>query len=154
MSRLLTQHPTIQPEAYQREKNLKDTRVKSLYLPCSELSSPELIYDTPLNIKQKCFNNDLEHIYLLPLHPYYHLYLDRSVQFILKNVNAVATYMYRQSVRSVIGKNSSEAIHGDVVFFGSLDINTKENDDIDYSVPYEVVEQISRYYDFNIIPLS
>jgi hypothetical protein len=83
---------------------------------------------------------------------YYHIYIDKSVQYDLKNVNPVATYIYRQSIRSFIGKNSIETIHGDVLFFGSVNADTKENDDIDYSVPYEIVEQIARYYDFNIFP--
>lgn len=153
MTRLLAKHPTIQPEAFQRNKDLLDTRVKCLYLPCSDLMYPELLFDTPSNIKQKIFYNS-EEIYLLPLHPYYHIYIDRTCQYELKNVNAVATYIYRQSVRSFIGKNSIDSIHGDVLFFGSADINTKENDDVDYSVPYEIVEQIARYYDFNIVPSS
>lgn len=153
MTRILAKHPTIQPENYQRSKHSKDLRVKSLLLPSSDLMYPELIFDFSLNIKQKIFYN-LEDIFLLPLHPYYHIYIDRSVQYDLKNVNPVATYIYRQSIRSFIGKNSIETIHGDVLFFGSVDVETKENDDIDYSVPYEIVEQIARYYDFNIFPSS
>lgn len=151
MTKILAKHPTIQPENYQRNKNLKDLRVKSLLLPSSDLTYPELIFDYSLNTKQKVFHN-LEDIYLLPLHPYYHIYIDKSVQYDLKNVNPVATYIYRQSIRSFIGKNSVETIHGNVLFFGSVNADTKENDDIDYSVPYEIVEQIARYYDFNIFP--
>lgn len=153
MTRILAKHPTIQPENYQRSKNSKDLRVKSLLLPCSDLMYPELIFDSSLNIKEKVFYN-LEDIYLLPLHPYYHIYIDRSIQYDLKNVNPVATYIYRQSIRSFVGKNTIETIHGDVLFFGSVNADTKENDDIDYSVPYEIVEQIARYYDFNIFPSS
>ena len=153
MTRILAKHPTIQPENYQRSKDSKDLRVKSLFLPSSDLMYPELIFDFSLNIKQKVFYN-LEDIFLLPLHPYYHIYIYRSLQYDLKNVNPVATYIYRQSIRSFIGKNSIETIHGDVLFFGSVDVETKENDDIDYSVPYEIVEQIARYYDFNIFPSS
>ena len=153
MTRILAKHPTIQHENYQRSKDSKDLRVKSLFLPSSDLMYPELIFDFSLNIKQKVFYN-LEDIFLLPLHPYYHIYIDRSLQYDLKNVNPVATYIYRQSIRSFIGKNSIETIHGDVLFFGSVDVETKENDDIDYSVPYEIVEQIARYYDFNIFPSS
>lgn len=153
MTRLLAKHPTIQPESYQKHKDLKDVRIKSLYLPSSNLMYPELIFDSSSNIKEKVFYNS-EDIYLLPLHPYYHVYIDRSCQYELNNVNAVATYIYRQSVRSFIGKNSIDSIHGDVLFFGSIDVNTKENDDTDYSVPYELVEQVSRYYDFNIVPSS
>ena len=153
MTRILAKHPTIQPENYQSSKDSKDLRVTSLFLPSSDLMYPELIFDFSLNIKQKVFYN-LEDIFLLPLHPYYHIYIDRSLQYDLKNVNPVATYIYRQSIRSFIGKNSIDTIHGDVLFFGSVDIETKENDNIDYSVPYEIVEQIARYYDFNIFPSS
>jgi len=151
MAKILNKHPTIQPENYQKTKDSKDLRVKSLFLPCSDLMYPELIFDLSFDIKQKVFRN-LEHIFLLPLHPYYHIYIDRSIQYDLKNVNPVATFVYRQSILSFMGKNSTDTIHGDVLFFGSVDIDTKENDNIDYSVPYEIVEQISRYYDFSIFP--
>lgn len=153
MTRILAKHPTIQPENYQKSKNSIDLRVKSLFLPHSDLMYPELIFDTSSNIKRKVFYN-IEDVYLLPLHPYYHIYIDRSLQYDLKNVNPVATYIYRQSIRSFVGKNSTDTIHGDVLFFGSVDVETKENDNIDYSVPYEIVEQIARYYDFNIFPSS
>jgi len=111
MTKIFAKHPTIQPENYQKSKESKDLRVKSLFLPFSNLMYPELIFDLSSNIKRKVFYNS-EDIYLLPLHPYYHIYIDRSLQYDLKN------------------------------------------DNIDYSVPYEIVEQIARYYDFNIFPFS
>jgi hypothetical protein len=147
MSKYLVNHHNITPENY---PSLESTprKVKSLFLPSKGF--PEILHEEPLIAKSKCFLS-LDELHFIPLHPCYHMYVDKIEQVEFKNHNIPATYIYRQSLQTYIGLNTVATINGNAILFGSVSAMDQDNYDVDYSVPYELIEQVARYYDHGII---
>jgi hypothetical protein len=147
MSKYLVDHFSITPENF--SSSFDDFRkVKCLYIPSK--GSPQVLYDEPSVLKKNVFPSK-EYIHCLPLHPFYHMYVDQVDQIHYKITNQVATYIYRYSLQTFLGLNSIVTINGDSLIFGSVSSKNQDNYDVDYSVPYELVEQVSRYYDNGIV---
>jgi len=147
MSRYLITHPSISPEDYDISSDPR--KVKALYVPCNK-NIPEVMYDTPKNLRSK-FLKDSSNMQFVALHPAYHMYLDSFLQVQIHNVNLCATFLYRSSIQTFLGINPSTSIYGDVLFFGSVSPMTNYNHDVDYSVPYELIEQVARYFDYKFV---
>ena len=147
MSKYIVNHPSITPENFSLPLDSK--KVKSLYVPYNG-DIPQVLYDEPNNSKKTVFQ-DLTNIQLVVLHPYYHMYVDAFLQVQVHDVNMCVTYMYRNALQMLLGINTSTCIYGDVLLFGSVSAYNEDNDKIDYSISYEVVEQVSRYYDYKIL---
>lgn len=148
MSRYLVDHFTITPENFNIYSSA-DRKVKSLYIP-SKSELPKILHDTPQNIKSQCFDS-LSELHFVPLHPYYHMYVDSISQMESVNHNTVATYLFRYSLLTLLGFKSSQNVSGNAVIFGSVSSRDETNYEVDYSVPYEIVEQVSRLYDYRMI---
>lgn len=147
MSKYLVSHQNISPENYPSLQS-GNRRVKCLFLPSKGL--PEVLYEEPSVAKSKCFLS-LDNLHFIPLHPYYHMYVDHIDQIDFKNYNVPATYIYRKSLQTFIGLNAIATINGNALIFGSVSSMDQDNIDVDYSAPYELIEQMSRYYDYGII---
>jgi hypothetical protein len=147
MSKYLINHQNVSPENFMSFDD-SDRKVKALLLPSDGL--PQVLYDQPQILKQKCFL-DLEHMHFLPLHPYFHMYVDQVDQITHKSTNIPATYLYRHSLQTYIGINTVVTINGNALLFGSVSSKDQDNYHVDYSVPYELIEQVSRYYDHGVI---
>lgn len=148
MSRYLIDHFTISPENYNSYQE-SERKVKSLFIP-SDSSSPKILYDTPESIKSQCFDS-LSEVHFVPLHPYYHMYVDTISQMESMNHNVVATYLFRYSLLTFLGYKSSQNVIGKALLFGSVSTKDQTSHETDYSVPYEIVEQVSRLYDYKVI---
>lgn len=149
MSKYLINHFSITPENF--SSSLKNVnKIKSLFIPHSS-QPPKIYFEDPIVLKQTLYIKDLTSLMLVPLHPYYHMYVDNISMVDHKNVNLVATYLYRYSLSTLLGYKTTTFVCGDVLIFGSVNALTQDNHDIDYSVPYEVVEQVSRYYDQGVV---
>lgn len=147
MSKYLVNHQNISPENFLSSDD-PDRKVKALFLPSSGF--PEVICDDPKTIKTKVFPS-FDHMHLIPLHPYFHMYIDQLDQIQSKETNVIATYIYRHSLQTYIGINAIISINGNALLFGSVSSKDEDNFDLDYSVPYELIEQVSRYYDHGVI---
>jgi hypothetical protein len=147
MSKYLVNHQNVSPENFE-PSDVSHRKVKALLLPADGL--PQVLYDEPQVLKQKCFVS-LEHMHFLPLHPYFHMYVDQVDQVQHKSTNVCATYVYRHSLQTYIGINTVVTINGNALLFGSVSSMDQDNYHVDYSVPYELIEQIARYYDHGII---
>lgn len=147
MSKYLVNHQNVTPENF-NSFDVSQRKVKALLLPSEGI--PEVLYDEPHVLKQKCFLS-LEHIQLVPLHPYFHMYVDQVDQVQHKNTNIPATYIYRHSLQTYLGFNTIATINGNALLFGSVSSMDQDNYHVDYSAPYELIEQVARYYDHGVI---
>lgn len=138
-------HPVITPEYYKQYPLQKNDIVKCLHLSCDKDISPQIVTDTAENAinlffphyKPKClFFEDM-----------YHIYMDPYIQVSNKHINYVATFYLRNSYRNKYGKNSFDSISGDILIFGTLNVQTNSIDGKDHSVPYYLVEEILKIYD-------
>lgn len=148
MSRYLVDHYTVTPENYQVYRSF-ERKIKALYIP-SGSTFPKIFYDTPEKIKSESFDSNAE-IHFVPLHPYYHMYVDSVSQMESLNHNVVATYLFRYSLLTMIGFETTQNIYGNAVIFGSVSTKDQSLHETDYSVPYEIVEQVSRLYDYRVV---
>lgn len=149
MSKYLINHFSITPENF--SSSLKNTgKIKSLFIPSNSNQVPKIHFEEPDFIKDKIFSKDSS-LMLVPLHPYYHMYVNTLSMLDSKNVNVVATHLYRYSLSTMLGYKTTVFVCGDILIFGSVNALTQDNYDVDYSVPYEVVEQVSRYYDQGVV---
>jgi hypothetical protein len=80
------------------------------------------------------------------------MYMDLIAMPFEQNENIVATRLYRLCASSVLGRSSNFVVKGPVLIFSSVSSATKIDDGQDYSVPYELLEQVIRlhnnYVDF------
>jgi hypothetical protein len=147
MSKYLINQFSITPENFKRYNDDK-RKVKALYIPYN-FSDPKIIYDVPSNIKEQFFP-DSSDIFLIPLHHSYHMYIDPLSQMHGGSINVVATYFLRYSALTLLGFNLSHVVSGNVLIFGSVSAFDDTSYDLDYSVPYEFIEQVSRVYDIKV----
>ena len=147
VSKYLVNHQNVTPENFERFE-VPHRKVKALLLPVEGL--PQVLHDEPQILKQKCFLS-LEHIQFVPLHPYFHMYVDQVDQIQYRSANVPATYVYRHSLQTYIGLNTVVTINGNALIFGSVSSMDQDNFYVDYSVPYELIEQVARYYDHGVI---
>ena len=147
MSKYLVDNPAISPENY--ILSFETRKVKALHIPSAQ-TFPNVLFDTPDNIKKSVFLN-IDELSFIPLQPYFHMYVDSFMQVQIYDTNLCATYIYRSSIQKYLGINSQTSVYGDVIIFGSVSTKDQDSYMIDYSVPYEVIEQVSRYYDFNMV---
>lgn len=150
-------HPLITPEFFQSlyDPYFKDSllKVKSLAIYPEIDRYPELIYDSPADSIKHVFEDKYHICEPIRIHPNFHMYIDLiSLPFEDKE-NILATRFYRLCASSISGKLSKLVIRGPVLIFSSVSSATGEVDGTDYSVPYEVLEQVIRlhnnYVDFN-----
>lgn len=148
-SRFLTNHFSITPENFPTSKK-NEGKVKALHIP-KKASDPKIYFDSPSSIKSSVFDKDFSSLVFVPLHPYYHMYVDNISMLDHLDYNLVATYLYRYSLSTMVGYSAMNVVSGDALIFGSVSASTQDNYDVDYSVPYEIVEQVARYYDQGMI---
>jgi len=149
-------HPLITPEFFHSlyDPYFQDTslKVKSLAIYSETDKYPELIYDSPIEALKHTFQDKYHMCEPIRIHPNFHMYIDLMSLPIDSNENIIATRFYRLCASSISGKLSSLVIRGPVLIFSSVSSSTNEIDGIDYSVPYEVLEQVIRlhnnYVDF------
>ena len=137
-------HPLITPEFFIPE--LTSThKVKSLAIYDNKSLSPDILYDKPINAIDHVIGSN-NFFNALILHPNYHMYINDYPSVSNLPANLLATQLYRMSLLSSLGITSYRIIYGPVILFGSVSAYTKQNDGEDYSVPYELIEQVIRLY--------
>jgi hypothetical protein len=150
-SKYLINHFSITPEnfcSFSNDQNLDNQRkIKALHIPRNGFH-PKIFFDEPSKIKSFVFKkDDFSSLILLPLNPFCHMYANSVYVSDSLDRNLVATYLCRYFLSTMTGLTSMNVIFGDVLIFGSLNALTHDHYETDYSVPYEIVEQVARYYD-------
>ena len=140
-------HPIISPEYFHITPQLSTTNVKSLFVSYIKKTSPQILTDDAETILNIVFPNTCVPIYF---DPYVVMYIDPYIQFSLTEDNYVATTYYRNYFASKIGSYPMDTIKGNVLFFGTTNLVTKKQDDIDHSVPYSVVEELLNIYETQV----
>lgn len=136
-------HPLTTPEFF-IPKLYSSSKLKSLAL-YSQFVSPDVIYETPYNAIDYIFGSKTTYS-SVAIHPNYHMYVKDYPIASIDKCNVLATKLYRLSSLTTYGIKTHRSIYGDVLIFGSVSPVTKLNDGYDYSVPYELIEQLIRIY--------
>lgn len=133
-------HPIISPESYD-----SSGKIKSLHISPSTKQIPSVIHDTYDNAISYVFSSDK--IKILHPHPDFLICFDPLLQYSIFYANHVATQLLRHSFSTYFGATVADAVYGDVLVFGSYNYKTQFHDDGFHSVPYHVVEQVTRIYE-------
>jgi len=144
ISKYSVHHPLITPEFFVPSSS-PSPKVKALLIYDDISISPDLIYDDYKSIldytfSKACFPQPIV------VHPNYHIYVDDFAKLLPSPINVIATQLYRLSLLNTYGIVSSLTIHGPVAIFGSLPTKKGYQSLLDYSVPYELVEQVVRMH--------
>lgn len=144
ISKYSLHHPLITPEFFLPSSS-PTPKVKALLLYDDISMSPDLIYDDYQSVLDYTFSRAC-----IPqpvvVHPNYHMYVDELAKLTTSPTNVIATQLYRLSLLNTYGIVSNQTIHGPVALFGSLPAAQGYQQINDYSVPYELVEQVVRMY--------
>lgn len=144
ISKYKLNHPLLTPEFFVPSTSLTP-KVKALLIYDDINVSPDLIYDDYQSILDYTFSpHSITHPLLL--HPNYHMYVNELAKLTTSPVNFISTQLYRLSLLNTYGIISNQTIHGPVVLFGSVPSVEGYQPLYDYSVPYELVEQVIRLY--------
>jgi hypothetical protein len=138
----------ITPEYYPRlpaTKTKDINTVKALFISERIDVMPQIISDTSNNIIDKLFKN--VNPYCLFFNRDYHMYIDTYEQIIGTKINFIATYFARMQSYHHTFRGAGEQICGNVIIFGSKNIDLNLFDNKDHSVPYSLVEESLRIYD-------
>jgi len=137
-------HPLISPEYYKLYSHKQPYVVKSLHVPSDSSIHSTIITDTPTNIIDSIFV--YKNYQLLSFNDFFHLYYDPFSQINYKDTNVIITSFLRNYYLSNYAEKLSTPIYGDVLLFGSKDLQTNTIDGKDHSVPYIIVEEIIALY--------
>lgn len=119
--------------------------VKSLFIPADPNLTPKVVTDTASKTLSSIFEE--EKPYCLFFKDNFHMYISTIDQLLGKNTNYVATFIARQKYMQSTGYVGSDIICGNVILFGTLNLKTNKIDNKDYSVPYQIIEEIVKIYE-------
>lgn len=128
--RYLISHPLINKESY-----VDTDKVRAIYIPHD--SSPMVLTDNVEDLFQYTFASTSD-LSFVSMNSYFHMVMSLTYSFNEKNVNDIATRIYR-----IHTNKYTHCVYGPVLLFGSIDPLTYSNNLIHYSVPYELLEQLS-----------
>lgn len=138
----------ITPEYYPfmpASKKRDTSIVKALFLSERVDVAPQIITDTAERILSKIFPNIKP--YCIVSNRNYHIYIEPTEQVIGTRINFVATSIVRMESYRHIRQGAGEQICGNVVMFGSKNLEKNIIDNKDYSVPFHMVEESLRLFD-------
>lgn len=145
MSKYLVNHFDITPENF-KKYNYLDRKVKSLYVSNLGSSVPSILYDVAVKSKNAIFSS-ADTLVFIPLNQYCHMYVSAIAQVSIIDHNLVATALLRTALLNFAGASTMQTISGDVLIFGSMSSFDSMTYEVDYSVPYEIVEQVARLHE-------
>lgn len=140
-----TVHPLLTPEFYPTFPLDSCEQVRGLHIPQQRSTSPEVYLDTPKNIKDKIFSQSKTRC--LHFKHGFHMYISTMQGVLPLGENIIATHLMRIHYTNDTGYIFPDTIYGDVCIFGSSSAYHLSNINRDYSVPYQVVEQIIYLYE-------
>lgn len=124
----------------------KDTSiVKALFISERLDVAPQIITDSSERIISKLFPNT-KPICIFSDRDY-HIYLDPTDQIIGVRINFIATSFARMESYRHIYRGAGEQVCGNVLMFGSKNLETNTYDNKDHSVPFHIVEESLRLFD-------
>lgn len=124
----------------------KDTStVKALFISERIDISPQIITDTADKILSKVFPSTKP--YCIISNKNYHMYINTTEQLIGTRINFIATSIVRMESYHHFNKGAGEQICGNVVIFGSKNLEKNIVDNKNYSVPFHIVEESLRIFD-------
>ena len=133
-------NPVICPEVYY------DPRlVRSLHISFSISQRPTLITDTYQNALSCVFSSRDTRI--LHPHPDFFICFEPLLQHSIYFPNYVATQLLRNCFSTYFGSQVSDSVYGDVLIFGSYNYKEKCHDEEHHSVPYQIVEEVTKLYE-------
>lgn len=133
-------HPIISPESYD-----SSGKIKSLHISSSINNLPSVLHDTYENAISYVFSSDK--IKILHPHPDFLICFDPLLQYSIYHANYVATQLLRHSFSTYFGATVTDAVYGDILIFGSYNYKTQLHDEDFHSVPYHIVEQVTKIYE-------
>lgn len=128
-SRYLITHPVINKESY-----FDTDKIKAALIPVDDEIT--ILNESPNNILDFIFS-DTDLLYSLPLNPYCFFVLSISNTTSEKNINLLASRLYRLHTASY-----KKVLYGDVLLFGSQDPLDQYSKEQYHSLPYEMIEQL------------
>jgi len=133
-------HIMISPEFYDNSG-----KVKSLHISPLINQTPSIMYDTYDNAISYVFSSSK--VQILHPHPDFLICFDPLLQYSFRYSNYVATQLLRYSFSTYFGATVNDAVYGDILIFGSFNYKTQFHDNYFHSVPYHIVEQVTRIYE-------
>jgi hypothetical protein len=133
-------HPIISPELYD-----SSGKIKSLHISPSINRTPTVIHDTYENAISYVFSTN--EIKIIHPHPDFLICFDPLLQYSIFYANHVATQLLRHSFSTYFGATVTDAVYGDVLIFGSYNYKTSMHDEHFHSIPYHIVEQVTKIYE-------
>ena len=109
--------------------------IRSLYLPINKEST--ILRETYQNIVSYVFS-DSSSLAIVRLNSSVHFLVDKSNALYEDRINPLASKLFR-----IHNFSYNKFIYGDCLLFGSYDSFTKESSLPHYSVPYDIIEQVT-----------
>lgn len=141
----LIDHPFLTPENYTLLPNLS-SQIKSLFIPINNY--PYIIFDNYKEITEFVF--DKKNTITLYFTNNYHMVISESSQFSNDKENYVATNLFRMYSMYHNKNKIHLSIKGSVLLFGTYRYQDNSYILNNFSVPYEIVEQVYRLYEAGI----
>lgn len=130
-NRYLISHPSINKESY-----ISSHKIQALYFSLDQ--DPSVLSNTYDEIISYVGISP-DYLSIIPLNPYSHFVVSYNNFVDEMMINYYATKLFR-----IHTNRYSESIYGPAILFGSVDFLTSNNEYQHYSVPYEIMEQVSR----------
>lgn len=137
--------PNTTPEYFKLLPDSNQSMVKGLFISSDSNFEPHLITDYSYRTIETVFKKEKPEV--LFFNNLFHMYISPLEQFIGKYPNYVATFLVRQSYLKTYGDIPYDVVCGNVLIFGTINLQTKNVDGKDYSVPYSVIEECVKIYD-------
>lgn len=138
-------HPLLTPELFRSTPTSSTEKVRALHISQIRSTSPEVVFDTPQNVKDKVFSKLRTRCLHFPQG--FRMYIPSTQGILVVGENILATHLMRLHYSTGLGYYLPDIIYGDVVIFGSSTVYHSHLDNSDYSVPYEIVEEIVYLYE-------
>jgi len=136
-------HPIFTPEYYTPHND--NPFVRSLCVFSDSLKVPQVL-NCPASVAVNILFNDSPHK-IISFDDTFLLYINIQDQLNYRNPNCIITSYLRNYSICNYGTTFPEAVMGDVLIFGANNLSNKKLSLRNYSVPYQMVEEIMTIYE-------
>lgn len=130
INRYLFSHPSLNQESYIYTDKIKAVSIL--------LDEPPMVYHENLETLLSYCSINKSTMFSVTLNMYSHMIVDISYGTDENFINSMATKLYRIHTHDYV-----KLIYGPALLVGSIDLRTYSRENEHYSVPYEMMEQLS-----------